>query len=238
MYVVDLDVTSLKAIDKERYGKGTPAYIRFGRGEFIGIKKEDGSDREQGTARDVYMRERHRQIPGSSYYPFLARHSQSLGRVHRSRRDALHPRAATDERHRNGAGAEQDLSGFDGSQHWTVGDRQPWQHHILRTRWVGQPDALSPTAKARPSSTMPLAGLLAAHQPAATVPPRSMTRAVAGPARSRRAGGNDAYAMDAVCRRRHCPRNKTAAPKTSGASAIKRSSPRIYRPNCSNIDLC
>ena len=45
---------------------------------------------------------------------------------HRARRDALHPRAATDERHRHGAGAEQDLSGFDRSQHWTVSHRQSW----------------------------------------------------------------------------------------------------------------
>ena len=49
--------SSLKAIDKgaERYGEGNPVYVQFGRGEFIGIKKEDGSDREQGdSARRVY----------------------------------------------------------------------------------------------------------------------------------------------------------------------------------------
>ena len=57
MYVVDLDGSSLKAIDKgaKRYGEGNPVYVQFGRGEFIGIKKEDGSDREQGdSARRVY----------------------------------------------------------------------------------------------------------------------------------------------------------------------------------------
>ena len=57
MYVVDLDGSSLKAIDKgaKRYGEGNPVYVLFGRGEFIGIKKEDGSDREQGdSARRVY----------------------------------------------------------------------------------------------------------------------------------------------------------------------------------------
>ena len=57
MYVVDLDGSSLKAIDKgaKRYGEGNPVYVPFGRGEFIGIKKEDGSDREQGdSARRVY----------------------------------------------------------------------------------------------------------------------------------------------------------------------------------------
>jgi hypothetical protein len=40
--------------------------------------------------------------------------------------------------------------------------------------------------------------------------PTIVTRAVAGRARPRRAGGNDAYAMDAVCRRRHCPRYNDA----------------------------
>ena len=57
MYVVDLDGSSLKSIGKgaKRYGEGNPIYVQFGRGEFIGIKKEDGSDREQGdSARRVY----------------------------------------------------------------------------------------------------------------------------------------------------------------------------------------
>src|SRR4249919_3774755 len=57
VYVVDLDGSSLKSIGKgaKRYGEGNPVYVQFGRGEFIGIKKEDGSDREQGdSARRVY----------------------------------------------------------------------------------------------------------------------------------------------------------------------------------------
>ena len=57
MYVADLDGSSLKAIDKraERYGEGNPVYAQFGREEFIGTKKEDGSDRQQGdSARRVY----------------------------------------------------------------------------------------------------------------------------------------------------------------------------------------
>ena len=56
MYIVDLDGSSLKAVDKgaERYGEGKSAYVQFGRGEFIGNKK-DGRDREQGdSARRVY----------------------------------------------------------------------------------------------------------------------------------------------------------------------------------------
>ena len=56
MYVVDLDGSSLKAIDKgaERYGEGNPVYVQFGP-EVIGITKEDGTDREQrDRARRVY----------------------------------------------------------------------------------------------------------------------------------------------------------------------------------------
>ena len=51
--------SSLKAIDKgaERYGEGNPVYVQFGRGEFIGIKKEDGSDREQRDSADKYRKE-------------------------------------------------------------------------------------------------------------------------------------------------------------------------------------
>ena len=55
MYVVDLDGSSLKAIDKgaKRYGEGNPAYVQFG--EFFGTTKEDGTDREQrDRARSVY----------------------------------------------------------------------------------------------------------------------------------------------------------------------------------------
>ena len=58
MYVVDLDGSSLKAIDKgaKRYGEGNPVYVQFGRGEFIGIKKKTGQIASKETARDVYMR--------------------------------------------------------------------------------------------------------------------------------------------------------------------------------------
>ena len=56
MYVVDLDGSSLKAIDKgatlwRRY----PVYVQFE--EFFGITKEDGTDREQ---RDSARRYRER----------------------------------------------------------------------------------------------------------------------------------------------------------------------------------
>ena len=53
MYVVDLDGSSLKPIDKKRYGEGNPVYVQFG--EFIGTTKTDGTDREQrDRARSVY----------------------------------------------------------------------------------------------------------------------------------------------------------------------------------------
>ena len=58
VHVVDLDGSSLKAIDKgaARYGQDNPVDIQFGRGEFIGTTKEDGTDREQrDSARRVYQ---------------------------------------------------------------------------------------------------------------------------------------------------------------------------------------
>ena len=57
MYVVDLDGSSLKAIDKgsKRYGEGNPIYVLFGRGELIGIKKKTGQIESKETARDVYI---------------------------------------------------------------------------------------------------------------------------------------------------------------------------------------
>ena len=94
----------------------------------------------KGTAREVYLKASSR-IPGSRGCCHPARRLPSLGRGHRGtrapplpnpagagrrRRDEIHRRGARplSERRCAGAGAEQDLSGFDGSQHWTVGDRR------------------------------------------------------------------------------------------------------------------
>jgi hypothetical protein len=57
VYVVDLDGSSTAAIKKgaSRYGKDNPVHVQYGRGEFIGTTKTDGSDREQrDSARSVY----------------------------------------------------------------------------------------------------------------------------------------------------------------------------------------
>ena len=61
--IVDLDGSSLKAIDKgaERYGDGNPVYVRFG--EFVGTTKEDGTDPEQRAAREKYMKTYIRESP-------------------------------------------------------------------------------------------------------------------------------------------------------------------------------
>ena len=58
MYVVDLDGSSLKAIDKgtKRYGEGNPVCVQFRRGEFIGKKRRRVEIASKETARDVYMR--------------------------------------------------------------------------------------------------------------------------------------------------------------------------------------
>src|SRR5829696_2392179 len=100
-----------------------------GPGSEKSLQQKTAQIASKGTAREAYLKaiSEDRRF---SCFRHPGRRSPSLGRGHRSRRDALHPRAATDERHRNGAGAEQDLSGFDGAQHWTVGDRQSWQHQL------------------------------------------------------------------------------------------------------------
>ena len=57
VYVVDLDGSTLEAIDKgaQRYGENNEVLVQFGRGEFVGTTKEDGTDREQrDSARQVY----------------------------------------------------------------------------------------------------------------------------------------------------------------------------------------
>jgi hypothetical protein len=57
VYVVDLDGSQTAAVKKgaSRYGKDNPVHVQFGRGEFIGTTKTDGSDREQrDSARSVY----------------------------------------------------------------------------------------------------------------------------------------------------------------------------------------
>lgn len=57
VHVVDLDGSAMGAIKKgaQRYGEGNPIDLKFGRGEFIGTTKEDGTDREQrDSARSIY----------------------------------------------------------------------------------------------------------------------------------------------------------------------------------------
>jgi hypothetical protein len=57
VYVVDLDGSHSDAIEKgaARYGDANKVTVKFGRGEFIGTDKEDGSDSEQrDSAREVY----------------------------------------------------------------------------------------------------------------------------------------------------------------------------------------
>jgi YD repeat-containing protein len=59
VYVVDLDGSSLKAIDKgaERYGEGNPVHFQNGRAEFIPPEVPSGTDRQQrDSSREVYER--------------------------------------------------------------------------------------------------------------------------------------------------------------------------------------
>src|SRR5829696_5061014 len=113
-----------------------------GPGSEKSLQQKTAQIASKGTAREAYLKaiSEDRRF---SCFRHPGRRSPSLGRGHRSRRDALHPGAATDERHRNGAGAEQDRSGFHGSQHWTLG--QPWYspqasaiHSISMSNSIGQ----------------------------------------------------------------------------------------------------